>query len=153
MRVMTMKGYSTFPKAPTLLYPHHQSFNVISRTLVRRVLPLCSDSVGAFCSRHPQPTGSPYFDINYYFILLTPKASFCVISDNSGFDIINHLFWAEIIRDSMFPFIGFLYKYVLTTIFLPVASIICEGSITFPSFLSLRTVLYFLCLSVVTPYH
>ena len=31
---MAMKGYSTFPKAPTLLEPHHQIFNVISRTLV-----------------------------------------------------------------------------------------------------------------------
>ena len=33
---MAMKGYSAFPKAPTLLEPHHQmKFCDISRTLVR----------------------------------------------------------------------------------------------------------------------
>ena len=35
LRAMAMKEYSTFPKAPALLEPHHQIvFSVLSRTLV-----------------------------------------------------------------------------------------------------------------------
>ena len=82
LKVMAMQGYSAFPKAPTLLEPHHQIgprsngnegvalyspkpqhywdltirlFSVISKTLVGRDLtPLqrCS-----WCILQPQPTG------------------------------------------------------------------------------------------------
>ena len=46
----TMKGYSTFPKNPALLKPHHQIFTVISKTFVWGVLLLCRDSVAVFYS-------------------------------------------------------------------------------------------------------
>ena len=45
---MAMKGFSRFPQA-LAVEPHHQmQFGVILRTLVREVLPLCSDVVGVF---------------------------------------------------------------------------------------------------------
>ena len=48
-RVMAMKEYSTFPKAPGL-EPHYQmKFSVLPRTLIGwEVLPLCRDAVGLF---------------------------------------------------------------------------------------------------------
>ena len=39
---MAMKGYSAFPKALTLLEPHHQ--------IVGGVLPFCRDAIGVFYS-------------------------------------------------------------------------------------------------------
>ena len=46
---MAMKAYSAFPKAPTLLELHyHMQFSIISRTLVRGLLPFCRDAVDVF---------------------------------------------------------------------------------------------------------
>ena len=51
---MAMKGYSAFPKAPTLLEPLTiRLFSAISRTLVGGVLPLCKGAVGVFYSTPP----------------------------------------------------------------------------------------------------
>ena len=47
---VAMKEYSTFPKAPALLEPHHQIFSVISRTLVGGVTPICRDTFGVYNS-------------------------------------------------------------------------------------------------------
>ena len=46
-----IKKYSTFPKAPPLLKPHHQIIQCHIRTLiVGGLLPLCCESVGVFYS-------------------------------------------------------------------------------------------------------
>ena len=47
---MVMKGYSTFPKAPALLEPHHPIILCQSRTFIGGVLPLCREAVGVFYS-------------------------------------------------------------------------------------------------------
>ena len=46
--VMAMKGYFAFLKAQGL-EPHQKMFNIISRTLVEGVLPLCRHAIGVFC--------------------------------------------------------------------------------------------------------
>ena len=52
---VAVKGYSTFPKAPASLEPHHQ---IVSWTLVEvGVLSFCRDAVGVFCS--PNQLGYP----------------------------------------------------------------------------------------------
>ena len=52
---MAIKTYSAYLQAPAFLEPHHQMlFNVMSRTLVGRVLPLCKNAVGLFNS-HSRP--------------------------------------------------------------------------------------------------
>ena len=48
--VMVMKGYSSFPKPPTLLEPRIRLFSVISRTFIEEVLPLCREAVSVFYS-------------------------------------------------------------------------------------------------------
>ena len=46
---MVMKGYSTFPKTPALLEPHHQIFNDISRAFTNKdVLLLSRDAISVF---------------------------------------------------------------------------------------------------------
>ena len=58
---MAMTGYSAFPKAPTLLEPHHQivsCHNQDTRWVGGVVLPVCRDAVGIFSQ--PQPTGLVY---------------------------------------------------------------------------------------------
>ena len=48
---MTVKRYSSFPKAPALLEPHHQIFSAISRPLICVwVFPLSREAVGLFYS-------------------------------------------------------------------------------------------------------
>ena len=48
---ITRKGYSTFPKAPASLEPHPQVVEChISRTLVRRAIPLCREAISVFYS-------------------------------------------------------------------------------------------------------
>ena len=55
-RTMAMKGYSTFPKAPALLEPHHQMIRHIQATHWRVLTPLqrCSQWI-----QQSQPTGQP----------------------------------------------------------------------------------------------
>ena len=48
--VMAMKGYSAFPKLQDYWSLHIRLFNVISRTLVGIILPLCRGAVGVFYS-------------------------------------------------------------------------------------------------------
>ena len=50
LALMAMKGYPAFPKAPTLLEPHHQILSVISRTLVGGILLLSRKAVVVFYS-------------------------------------------------------------------------------------------------------
>ena len=48
---MAMKEFSTFPKAPALPEPHHHFSKChIHDTRWGKVLPLCRDTVGVFCS-------------------------------------------------------------------------------------------------------
>ena len=48
---MTMKEYSVFPKAPTLVQPHHQIVLCHSQdTRWVEVLPLCREAVGVLYS-------------------------------------------------------------------------------------------------------
>ena len=46
---MAIKQYSTFPKAPAFLEPHHQIFSLISWILIGGILPLCRDIFNVFC--------------------------------------------------------------------------------------------------------
>ena len=45
LEAMTVKGYSAFPQTPAI-----RLYSVITRTLIGRVLPLCGDVAGVFCS-------------------------------------------------------------------------------------------------------
>ena len=47
---MVMKEYSTFPKDPALLKPHHQIVYMQDSCCVWGVLPLCREAVGVFYS-------------------------------------------------------------------------------------------------------
>ena len=62
---MAIKWYSAFPEAPALLNPHHQI--VLSHNQDIRwggVLPLCGESVGAFCS--PSRLGHQAVVVTYH---------------------------------------------------------------------------------------
>ncbi len=47
-----MKGYSTLPKAPALLEPHHQivQCHILDTRCEGGILPLCREAVGVFYS-------------------------------------------------------------------------------------------------------
>ena len=61
---ITVKGYSTFPKAPSLLEPHHQIVSIVSRVLIGDVLPICRVAVGVFYI--PCRMGNPYASCRVY---------------------------------------------------------------------------------------
>ena len=50
LRIMAINGCSHFPKLQHYWSLTIRLLSVISRTLVRKVLPLCWDAVGVFCS-------------------------------------------------------------------------------------------------------
>ena len=51
LRVMAIKGYSTFTQTPALLEPHHQIVQChIQHTCWGSILPLCRDAVSVFYS-------------------------------------------------------------------------------------------------------
>ena len=64
---IAMKRYFPFPKAPGL-DPHHQLFNVISRTFIGEVLPFGRDAVGVFYC--PSWLGSICYNSNLKFLIV-----------------------------------------------------------------------------------
>ena len=66
LRAIAVKGYSTFPKASALLESHHEIVCVISRTVVRVVLPLCREAAGVLYS--PSRPGNPGHKSGKYYL-------------------------------------------------------------------------------------
>ena len=120
---MTMKGYSAFPKAPSLLEPHHQIiYYHIQDTHWGGVLSLCRDAFSIFCnsgrrgwcrsSVHTKLTKvfcrstitgislgrTPSKNVTYEFILSSPA---CIAS----------LTWMFREMGGKWPYICFFIKY------------------------------------------
>ena len=86
---MAIKGYSAFPKIPTLLETHHQIFSVIPKNSLGGVLLLCKEAEGVFYSLNLLGHMTLVMGVGFY----SSAKKQSVYSTASTYWVTGHLLW------------------------------------------------------------